>query len=182
LHAAFQLLGFSSWHWASAHDAKNIWRDVSNLGRSDVVDKYQALCDLPIPLLYQKLDHSYPGSKFILTIRDEHSWLNSISRHFSSDNIWRSNWDNDPFSHRAHKLAFGRKHFDPDVFIERYRQHNHEVMEYFRNRPNDFLLMRIDHHDGWQKLCPFVDVPIFEGQAFPHINKTEPLIYKNAPY
>ena len=46
-----------------------------------VADSYDALEDNPWPLIYKDLDQHLPGSKFILTIRDEQSWFKSVSNH-----------------------------------------------------------------------------------------------------
>ena len=172
LHKALGLLGYDSWHWSSAHVAKSIWREMNGGERSLAIDRHQALCDLPIPLLYGKLDASYPGSKFILTIRNEQNWLESIRRHFLPEhNPFRAGWDNDPFSNRVHHLAFGRGDFEPESFLARYRQHNAEVQEYFKHRPNDLVLLHLDKKHGWGKLCNFLDNPE-PSIPFPHENPT----------
>jgi hypothetical protein len=163
LHTALRLLGYESWHWSSAHVAKSIWREMHESGRSETLERHYALCDLPIPLLYKELDAVYPGSKFILTIRNERRWLEATMRHFSSAfNKWRAGWDNDPFTHRIHKILYGRTEFDPDIFLERYKRHNADVLDYFKYRPRDLLIMNVDNGDGWDKLCPFLkcEVPV----------------------
>ena len=161
LHHALEILGFDSWHWSSAHVAKAIWREMNNTGTSPTVDRYDALGDLPIPLLYRQLDRAYPGSKFILTLRDEQSWLAAVSKHFDSRyNRFRDGWSKDPFTNRIHQVLYGRQDFDADVFAERYRRHNREVVSYFENRQNDFLTMEIGKDTtGWKSLCGFLDVP-----------------------
>jgi hypothetical protein len=161
LHHALEILGFDSWHWSSAHAAKSIWREMNNDGTSPTVDKYDALSDLPIPLLYRQLDKAYPGSKFILTTRDEMFWADSVMRHFSNRNPFREAWSKDPFSNRIHQALYGRQDFDARVFIDRYRRHNQEVRHYFRDRPDDLLVMEMGlegcHPAGWEALCKFID-------------------------
>ena len=177
LHTALTMLGFDSWHWSSAHVAKAIWREMTGFGRSETVERYYALCDLPIPLLFKQLDQGYPGSKFILTLREERKWLEAVMRHFSASfNKWRSGWDDDPFTNRVHRLLYGRADFEPDVFLERYRRHNAEVLDYFKDRPRDLLVMHMDQGAGWADLCKFVDRTVpFEAYPFenggiePHI-------------
>jgi hypothetical protein len=175
LHEAFGLLGFESWHWSSAHVAKSIWQQMNTGGRSESLEAYEALTDLPIPLLYEKLDKAYPGSKFILTLRSEGNWLESVRRHFLPEyNPWRSGWDEDPFSNRVHYLTYGRTDFDPEVFLSRYREHNAAVQEYFRWRPESLLILHLDRGDGWGKLCPFLGLPAPKA-PFPRKNKTNEL-------
>jgi hypothetical protein len=170
LHRALKILGFNSWHWSSAHAAKAIWQEMNEGNRSATLEKHEALCDLPIPLLYQKLDVAYPGSKFVLTMRKEGKWIDSIRRHFMPEhNPWRAGWNSDPFSHRVHKLAYGRCDFDESTFLDRYRSHNDQVLEYFKHRPESLLLLNVDKGDGWEKLCKFLDKPVPD-DSFPHEN------------
>lgn len=171
LHSAFEFLGYDSAHWKSADWAKSIWQDMNKWGRSVVLEQSNALCDNPIPVLYKKLDVAYPGSKFILTLRDDYEWLTSTGKFWTYEgNTERFTWDTDGFSHKMHGIAYGSAMFEPRMFLERYRQHNAEVIEYFKDRPDDLLVMRLDKGDGWNKLCPFLDQPMVTGE-FPHKNK-----------
>jgi len=168
LHHAFEILGYDSAHWKSAHWAKAIWREMNALGYSRTLEKSYALCDLPIPLLYEQLDRAYPGSKFILTIRREDSWLASVERHWNPEcNPFRSTWDTDPFSHRIHQIIYGRKDFDAATFLARYRRHNEEVKKYFADRPEDLLILDMDYGAGWPELCEFLGKPI-PNVPYPH--------------
>ena len=170
LHHAFEILGYDSWHWSSAHAAKAIWREMNQIGRSLILERYDALCDLPIPLLYQQIDRAYPGSKFILTFRDERNWLHAVMRHFSTSyNKWRAGWNQDPFTNRVHQILYGRQDFEPDIFLSRYRRHNAEVLEYFRNRPDDLLIMNMDRGDGWAALCGFLGCSV-PTTPYPYLN------------
>jgi Sulfotransferase domain/N-terminal domain of galactosyltransferase len=161
LHHAFETLGYDSWHWSSAHAAKSIWREMNLRGRSDVIDAHHAACDLPMPPLFRQLDAGYPGSKFVLTIRDEQKWIETVRRHFDPKfNRWRAGWNQDPFSNRVHSLLYGQPDFDADIFLARYRRHNREVIEHFRDRPGDLLVMNMDAGAGWAELCGFLNAPV----------------------
>ncbi len=161
LHAALKILGIDSAHWKDAHWAKAIWDEMTTWGRSGTLERHYALSDLPIPLLYQQLDVAYPGSKFILTTRNERDWLQSVRNHWSHDsNKFRWAWSTDPFSHKVHKLLYGQKGFDTEIFLARYRRHNAEVLQYFKNRPQDLLVMDMDQDPGWAGLCDFLGQPV----------------------
>jgi len=163
LHQAFDILGLNSAHWKSAHWAKAIWREMNNLGYSPTLERNYSLCDLPFPVLFRKLDAAYPGSKFILTTRDEMGWLDTVGKHWDPNfNKFRSGWDNDPFTNRMHKIVYKRQDFNAIDFLNRYRRHNTEVQEYFRDRPNDLLVMPMDEGAGWPELCNFLGLPIPE--------------------
>jgi sulfotransferase family protein/glycosyl transferase family 7 (putative galactosyltransferase) len=156
LHRAFLELGYASAHWPSAHWAKAIWEETIAEGRSRTLEQSYALSDLPIPLLFKELDTAYPGSKFVLTIRDEDVWLESMRKHFSDRNPFYSQWDTDPFTHQIHTALYGRRKFDEQVMLERYRRHNAEVKEYFKSRPRDLLVMNMSGGAGWYEICGFL--------------------------
>jgi hypothetical protein len=161
LHYALKVLGYESGHWRNAHWAKAIWQEMTTFGHSLTLERFYAVCDLPITLLYKELDVAYPRSKFILTIRHDDKWIEAIENHWSHDyNKFRASWDTDPFTHRVHKMLYGQKGFNRELFLARYRRHNAEVLEYFRERPNDLLVMNVDAGDGWTPLCRFLKQPI----------------------
>ena len=129
--------------------------------------------NLPIPLLYQQLDKAYPGSKFILTVRDESDWLRSVERLWDRRyNPTRWVWDVYPFSNHIHTVLYGQKDFNAEVFLARYRRHNAEVMEFFKSRPDDLLILDTPAGDGWEELCKFLGRPI-PGTPFPCNNASE---------
>jgi hypothetical protein len=161
LHKALGILGYDSAHWKTAHWAKKIWREIRTIGRSLTLEKHYALGDLPIPALFRQLDKAYPGSKFILTVRKDEHWVESVRKHWDPRfNKWRSAWDTDPFSHQIHQAIYGRKDFDRETFLRVYREHNAAVMDYFKDRPGDMLIMDMTVGDGWEKLCGFLGRPI----------------------
>jgi hypothetical protein len=156
LNKALIELGYDSAHWKSAHWAKAIWDEMRRDGRSLTLEKSYAVCDLPIPLLFRELDVAYPGSKFILTTRNEDDWIESVRTHFSAKNPFRSQWDSDPFTHKIHIELYGRRKFDEQVMRARYRRHNAEVREYFKGRSQDLLVMDMSGGAGWYELCGFL--------------------------
>jgi Sulfotransferase domain/N-terminal domain of galactosyltransferase len=160
LHTALTQLGFHSAHWPSAHWAKAVWNEMTTAGRSPTLERYYAVCDLPIPILFRELDRAYPGSKFILTTRSQERWIASVENHWSLEhNRFRANWDHDPFTNKAHKLLYGQKGFNRDLFLARYRRHNTEVLEHFEDRPDDLLVLDMESA-GWPELCAFLKLQI----------------------
>jgi hypothetical protein len=161
LHSALKMLGFESEHWKSAHWALAIWKEMNSYGKSWTVEHGYALSDLPMAVLYKELDKAYPGSKFILTLRNEGQWLKSVEKHWShKHNQFRAQWDHDPFSHMIHKVIYGQRGFDADLFLERYVKHNEDVKEYFKDRPHDLLVMDMSNGAGWDDLCKFLNKPV----------------------
>jgi hypothetical protein len=178
LHKAFQILGFDSLHWGRG-EAPLIWEEVNAAGRSMTLERFYAASDMPIPLLYKKLDEAYPGSKFILTIRDEQKWLKSVERLWDPEyNPTRWQWDVWPISNRLHKAMYGRTDFDAETMLATYRRHNAEVREYFEHRPDDLLVMDMEESGGWANLCDFLDQPV-PSVKYPHEYRTRVAAFKD---
>lgn len=156
LHEALTVLGYDSAHWKSARWAKAILQEFKTENRSSTAERSYALSDLPIPLFYRELDAAYPGAKFVLTIRDEVEWLQSVRNHWSDRNQYRAQWDGDYFTHQLHNALYGRKTFDAETFLRRYKQHNEEVRAHFKDRPGDLLVMDMSDGAGWYELCGFL--------------------------
>lgn len=111
---------------------------------------YQAVVDMPWYLLFRELDSHFPNSKFILTIREENNWINSAKNYFKHrPGAYLRNW------------IYGKEEVEGNEsdYIARYRQHNQEVLAYFKDRPDDLLIMDLEKGDGWDKLCPFLAKP-----------------------
>jgi hypothetical protein len=140
---------------------------VESLSKGDlspilnIVAQYDAFEDNPWPVLYQEMDRRYPGSKFILTIRNEQKWIKSMVNYFGKENTPMREWI----------YGFGCPKGNEKIYLERYRKHNKEVIEYFKNRPDDLLILSLERGDGWNELCNFLKVPVPD-KPFPHVNKS----------
>lgn len=162
LHHAFEILGFVSGHWKNAHWAKSIYMQMMRDGRSLTLEKCYALCDLPIPVLFRQLDAAYPNSKFVLTTRPENDWLESVRKHWDpAYNSHQQLWKNDPFTKIIHKAVYGQLGFNAELMLRKYREHNATVLEYFKDRSNDLLVMDMGSNTAhWSELCKFLGVPV----------------------
>ncbi len=130
----------------------------------EAISKHDAFRDMPWPLFYQELDQRYPGSKFILTVRDSEKWIASCGNHYK--NI------GDPLFARIYGDGFHFPVGNEKRWIHTYEAHNEEVRSNFKKRPEDFLEVNWEAGDGWNKLCQFLDKPV-PGRPFPHANKGE---------
>jgi hypothetical protein len=169
LHWALRGLGLDCAHWPSAHWARAVWEEMTRDGRSATLERSYAACDLPLTLLYRELDRGYPGSRFVLTERPEDQWLASVERHWDrAHNEFRAQWDADPFTHRVHRLLYGRKSYHAATMLARYRAHNAAVREYFRDRPDDLLIL---DEPAWGPLCRFLRLPV-PAAPYPNVNRS----------
>ncbi len=133
-----------------------------------VVDANDALTDTPIPSFYRELDTKYPGSRFILTVRDSEGWLKSCKKQFTQ-RFAEVQTD-------AHKRLFtdlyGTDVFDDRRFASGYEMFVDGAREYFKDRPQDLLIINIVADEGWEKLCPFLQRPVPD-IPFPKANVTQ---------
>lgn len=118
----------------------------------ELAEQFDAFQDNPWPLFYRELDQHYPGSKFILTKRPPERWIASVVRHFGTDST--------PMRELIYGAGRGHPAGNEDHYLEVYNRHNAEVMEYFRDRPDDLLVLEFEKGDGWDKLCPFLNLAI----------------------
>ena len=122
--------------------------------------KYDAFQDNPWPVLFREMDANWPGSKFILTMRTSDAWIRSQVKDFGLRETPMRRWI----------YGAGCPEGNETVYMERYERHNREVLEYFRNRPDDLLLLELAKGHGWPELCAFLDRPL-PSTPFPHANK-----------
>jgi len=122
--------------------------------------------DIPVIPVYKKLDKEYPNSKFIYTIRDKDDWLKSMDPYLERKKDWNQ------ASRQVHirEMVYGKAFFDYDTYSEAYDKHDQDVMEYFKWRPYDFLVLDIIGGDKPKKLFEFLGIDYYP-EEFPHYNK-----------
>ena len=127
-----------------------------------MVERFDAFEDNPWPVLYKELDERFPGSKFILTRRPSDAWIRSQVKDFATTETPMRRW--------IYGETAGCPEGNEDTYVERYERHNREVVEYFKDRPDDLLVIDLPADAGWDKLCRFLghDIP---NKPFPHANK-----------
>ncbi len=126
----------------------------------ELVGAYDAFQDNPWPVLYRELDLDYPNSKFILTIRDSDNWIRSCVRHFGRNKTPMRKWIYGEGCPKGHET----------IYRERFENHNAEVIQYFQNRSDEFMILDFSKGDGWEKLCAFLEKEV-PPTPFPHANR-----------
>ncbi|HEV7230062.1 MAG TPA: sulfotransferase [Bacteroidia bacterium] len=156
LYLLMESLGYSSRHFID---------EWMNGTEADVPQ--QVLIDTPVPYLYKALDEKYPGSKFILTIRNKESWLESMRWMFVHGKvIW--NW---PRSTQEYNRKFYKTtRYNKKILSRHYDTYHKEVELYFRDRPGDLLVVDIDKGVSVHEICDFLSIPRQE-MAFPRTNE-----------
>jgi len=134
--------------------------------------KYEGFQDRPwnLPYFYVLLDHYFPGSKFILTIRDDSKeWFDSYVRYHTKllgkgriptpDDLKEFEysykgyiWDGQQMLYHAdiHGL------YNETVYREIYDRYNKEVTEYFTTKTNQLLVINLKDKNASEKLHNFL--------------------------
>ena len=146
----------------------------------------EAFQDIPfsLPYTYQALDYAFPGSKFILSIRDdEDEWYTSMTT-FHQRRLGiegprtKEHLVNDPYRYKGflwdvNRIALDTPEEDPvneEILKEHYRRHNEDVITYFKFR-SDLLVINLREADSYQRFCAFLGVePLYE--EFPWLNRS----------
>ena len=186
LERAFHLLGFR------IGDQDAGCRLIESWARRDF-DPVIALCrtadafqDIPfsLPFTYQAMDAAFPGSRFILTVRDSpEQWYQSLTR-FHTVLLGKGRLPTAEYL-KASKLLYpgwmwralevGFANMDPsdpyrrETLIGHYLSYNAGVREYFRHRPEDLLVLNCTEEAAMDTLCSFLGVER-RGLSMPHID------------
>lgn len=139
--------------------------------RFSLLNYFDGITDITVAPFFPQLDRLYPGSKFILTIRDKATWLDSLENHWAKKPLFDDHPDNEIKMQlrRFLRLAtYGTYRFSRERMSYVFDQHLRTVKQYFANRPDDLLIMNISAGDGWEKLCHFLNKPVIENEPFPY--------------
>ena len=175
LKKAFQDLGFIV---GNQRKAEILYDQYYFSGNFDPIIEYcktaQVFQDVPFscPETFKHLDKAYPNSKFILTIRDSpEQWYNSITRFHAKkfgkngrvptcEDLLNAGYIRKGFMYNTVKL-----HSTPDgdpynkeIMMAHYGRHNRDVMEYFKDRPNDLLVINLADSGSYDSFVNFIDV------------------------
>lgn len=131
----------------------------------NAIYKYDSFDDGPWhDIDFRILDKKYPDSKFIILERDDASWIKSLEYHTSP-------------KYNVNKIKDQYLNYDwinnRDLVIkEKIEWKNNKyklIKQYFKDRPDDLLVMNIK--DGWEPICNFLKIPI-PNIDFPFVNNS----------
>ncbi len=158
LAAALNLLGIRT-KWFPA-DPTTYSELISGQFSLTILRHYDALTDTPVVPYYPQFDAIYPGSKFILTVREKESWLRSAEKHWTQFDFRGAEPPQAPFWRKFGEFidccVYGCHAFQRERFSYVYDTHIENVRRYFQDRPGDLLVMNICAGEGWEVLCPFL--------------------------
>ncbi len=170
LSKALTMLGIPTIH--NPHDEVTERELRQGNYRLAVCTRYQGVVDIPVAPYFPQLDTAYPQSKFILTVRDVESWLASVQKHWQ----WQEQAGRDSFVEFIHAAVYGAIEFNEERYRYVFDTHRRNIEHYFRERPDDLLVIDIPAGDAWESLCPFLGVPV-PNAPFPHANTRDDIAH-----
>lgn len=173
LYEALRVLGYRTINgdtpgsYPGADDGATLIRQIdAGDYRLPTFDQFDAFTDNPYFHIWRQIYDLYPDAKYILTVRDEQSWIDSCVRFYRNRRL-----------RPMRAWMFGR-HANPardeesrQAWLDAYREHNAEVRQHFRSRPQQFFEFDPTQATEWGPLCAFLDVPVPE-RPWPHANLT----------
>ena len=156
IHTAFKILGF---------DSVRFPRELSELEKKD------AGTDCLIAANFPLLDIRYPGSKFLMTVRDKADWEVSQKRWKEAKKFMtgRAAKVGDECDRWLYGVS-NHRYYDPKLMPWAYDRQLAYARWYFQGRKDDYLEINVCAGEGWEKLCPFLGKRIPD-KPFPFENK-----------
>jgi hypothetical protein len=172
LTEALNLLNIRSVHFPQ--DEQTARELKSGNYRLTILQDYDSATDTPVAPFYAQFDRAWPGSKFILTVRDQDTWLRSVEAHWRRLAAVRMTMKTRvrEYVDFINACTYGCLDFSPDRFSHAYDLHVRNVKVYFAGRPDDLLVLNICGGEAWPELCGFLGVPEPTDVPFPHANRT----------
>jgi hypothetical protein len=190
LGACFDKLGFAPQKRWSPGLAQQ-WTEDDELDIAPIIEvahRHKCFQDFPWNYrdFYKTFDTTFPNSKFILTVREPEVWFDSYRRWSirpgtsKIDATYKT-------SNLPKRMKIGiekmlMKTYDiPDPkpvvpfkakYLKAYNERNASIQEYFKDRPNDLLVINWEKGDGWKEVCEFLGKPIVN-EPLPHATNSK---------
>ncbi|HEU5431041.1 MAG TPA: sulfotransferase [Thermomicrobiales bacterium] len=129
---------------------------------------FRAIVDWLGAYFWRELVAAHPGAKVVLTVRDPDRWYDSIRSTIFA--LTEAQW---PVGGAGaldiiFRRTFGNRLDDREhcqTVLARHIQSVRETID-----PERLLVFEVKQ--GWEPLCAFLDMPVPEGEPFPHVNDT----------
>lgn len=165
--------------------------------------RYDAFQDLPFAIgqAYVQADALFPGSKFILTLREPDAWFDSLKRFHLKGVLSRAgvtdtdqvdeetlkdqnvylyqNYFYEISKHFTAVVRDGEVEYDWDLLYDRehriklYNQRNEAIIRYFKDRPDDLLVIDVTQEQDISRILDFLGLPAKLNFQMPHLNRSK---------
>jgi hypothetical protein len=148
----------------------------------------QVFQDVPFsyPETFKYLDKAFPGSKFILTVRDSsEEWYQSVTKFQSKlfgkgklpvkEDLQQAKYVWKGWIWECNRILYSTPEndiYNKEALITSYNEYNQSVINYFSKRSDDLIIINLKESNSYQQLMSFlqIDSPF---NSFPWENKTE---------
>lgn len=161
-------------------------RDFKNIIK--YCKKAEFFQDVPFswPYTFIIMDQTFPNSKFILTVRDNaDEWYQSLIKFHSKkwgkdgriptkEDLMEATyqWKGRPWE--TNRCIYSSPEEDPynkEDLVDFYNSYVNSVLDYFKNRPDDLLVLNVANDNAYAKLIDFLGVTS-EIKSFPWKKKS----------
>jgi hypothetical protein len=165
----------------------------------ELVGQYDAFQDKPFSqgVAYAQVDALFPGSKFILTVRDPDEWFDSLCRYNCKRHKVSSVKELDEafykdktvylyknYSYETYRryvtevrdykpVANWALNFDKAHFVDFYTRRNEDIIKYFDGREKDLLVIDLTKEKDVSRILDFLGFPQELNFPVPHLNRTD---------
>ena len=186
--AALRSLGFTVGLQARGEMLRGDWarRDFGRIvALCRTADAFQ---DVPFSLAdtFRAVDAAFPGSKFVLTVRDSpEQWFESLVRFHTkivgkgrvptADDLREFEYRYKGYLWDAFVSNYGTDEtrlYDRDAYVASYLAYNASVTEHFGDRSDALLVLNVGDADAMERLCVFLGVDR-GNRTMPHLNRTQ---------
>ena len=119
-------------------DKIKYYTDDTILKCHDNIVKFDALQDYPYSFNYEYINVNFPDSVYILTIRDNDSWFNSLLNY---QNLYKT-----ATSYKLLKKLYGYEIISLEnktEIILKYNEYNTNIIKYFDDKPAKLLIINL---------------------------------------
>ena len=196
VEAALRSLGFAMGSQTRGERLIDDWAKYDFRRIIELCRTADAFQDVPfsLGLTYAVLDVAFPGSKFILTVRNSaNEWFDSLTgfhtnligkgRLPTGADLRACRYHKLGWLYRAEVLIYGIPEsllYDRDLYMRHYEAHNRRVMQHFCSRQHDLLVLNLSEPEPMRVLCEFLGIE-FRGQIMPHLNhSSRPIVQERS--
>jgi len=158
-------LGYRDWHYEAKFYEQTVHALKTGEFPENIIQEYDSFADIPICIIYKKLDKLYPSSKFILITREKQSW-------FSSMGWMLAKMISKKRPNEHNELLW------TNIYPEKIDEHTKDVVEYFSGN-EDRLLVKDINEVNFSILAKFLNIDssmancetVPNPTGFVHLNK-----------
>jgi len=115
---------------------------------------FDGAADIPVVAEYKVLDRMFPNCKFVYTVREIEDWVSSVVPYFEE----KKDRTLSDYQAGIRMKVFGALFPNEDQARKAYIRHHQDVLNYFKGREGDILILDIIGGDKPEKLFNFLGI------------------------